>query len=153
MCISLKHFKKSRMHCAINFRKLTWTKYSAYKILWLVSLQIHQNLNTLHQFSKKYIASNQTTHRLQTVPSYPCGTRALFVTPALALGLWDPESMFVEYLVNRWRYNRHFSDVYWHTCPLHDDTDYLTTCHCLDVTCDVKRVTVWRNTSKQLAWR
>ena len=37
------------------FRKLTWTKYSAYKILWLVSLQIHQNLNTLHQYSKNYI--------------------------------------------------------------------------------------------------
>ena len=29
---------------------------SAYKILWLVSLQIHQNLNTLpHQYSKNYI--------------------------------------------------------------------------------------------------
>ena len=37
------------------FRKQTWTKYSAYKILWLVSLQIHQNLNTLHQYSKNYI--------------------------------------------------------------------------------------------------
>ena len=37
------------------FRKLTWTKYSAYKILWLMSLQIHQNLNTLHQYSKNYI--------------------------------------------------------------------------------------------------
>ena len=59
--------------------------------------------------------------------------------------------MFVEYLVNSWRYNRHFSDVYWHTCPLHDDTDLLTTCHCVDVTCDVKHVTVWRNSSKRLA--
>ena len=39
----------------MTFRKLTWTKYSAYKILWLVSLQIHQNLNTLHQYSKNYI--------------------------------------------------------------------------------------------------
>ena len=37
------------------FRELTWSKYSAYKILWLVSLQIHQNLNTLHQYSKNYI--------------------------------------------------------------------------------------------------
>ena len=37
------------------FRKLTWTNYSAYKIIWLVSLQIHQNLNTLHQYSKNYI--------------------------------------------------------------------------------------------------
>ena len=37
------------------FRKLTSTKYSAYKILWLVSLQIHQNLNTSCQYSKNYI--------------------------------------------------------------------------------------------------
>ena len=43
------------------FRKQTWTKYSAYKILWLVSLQIHQNLNTLHQYSKKYIQSNNAS--------------------------------------------------------------------------------------------
>ena len=42
-------------HSTMAFRKLTWTKYSAYKILWLVSLQIHQNLNTLHQYSKNYI--------------------------------------------------------------------------------------------------
>ena len=41
---------------------ITWTKYSAYKILWLVSLQIHQNLNTWHQYSKITLASNQTTH-------------------------------------------------------------------------------------------
>ena len=39
----------------MTFRKLTWTKYSAYKILWLVSLKINQNLNTLHQYSKNYI--------------------------------------------------------------------------------------------------
>ena len=43
------------IHSTMAFRKLTWTKYSAYKILWLVSLQIHQNLNTLHQYSKNYI--------------------------------------------------------------------------------------------------
>ena len=36
------------------FRKLTGTKYKAYKILWLVSLLIHQNLNTSHQYSKNY---------------------------------------------------------------------------------------------------
>ena len=41
------------IHSTMAFRKLTWTKYSAYKILWLVSLQIHQNLNTLHQYSQK----------------------------------------------------------------------------------------------------
>ena len=34
------------IHSTMAFRKLTWTKYSAYKILWLVLLQIHQNLNT-----------------------------------------------------------------------------------------------------------
>ena len=44
------------IHSTMAFRKLTWTKYSAYKILWLVSLQIHQNLNTLHQYSKNYIS-------------------------------------------------------------------------------------------------
>ena len=43
------------IHSTMAFCKLTWTKYSAYKILWLVSLQIHQNLNTLHQYSKNYI--------------------------------------------------------------------------------------------------
>ena len=43
------------IHSTMAFRMLTWTKYSAYKILWLVSLQIHQNLNTLHQYSKNYI--------------------------------------------------------------------------------------------------
>ena len=43
------------IHSTMAFRKLTWTKYSAYKILWLVSLLIHQNLNTLHQYSKNYI--------------------------------------------------------------------------------------------------
>ena len=44
------------IHSTMAFRNLTWTKYSAYKILWLVSLQIHQNLmNTLHQYSKNYI--------------------------------------------------------------------------------------------------
>ena len=43
------------IHSTMEFRKLTWTKYSAYKILWLLSLQIHQNLNTLHQYSKNYI--------------------------------------------------------------------------------------------------
>ena len=43
------------IHSTMAFRKLTWTKYSAYKILRLVSLQIHQNLNTLHQYSKNYI--------------------------------------------------------------------------------------------------
>ena len=43
------------IHSTMAFRKLTWTKYSAYKILFLVSLQIHQNLNTLHQYSKNYI--------------------------------------------------------------------------------------------------
>ena len=43
------------IHSTMAFRKLTWTKYSAYKILWLMSLQIHQNLNTLHQYSKNYI--------------------------------------------------------------------------------------------------
>ena len=43
------------IHSTKAFRKPTWTKYSAYKILWLVSLQIHQNLNTLHQYSKNYI--------------------------------------------------------------------------------------------------
>ena len=43
------------IHSTMAFRKQTWTKYSAYKILWLVSLQIHQNLNTLHQYSKNYI--------------------------------------------------------------------------------------------------
>ena len=43
------------IHSTMAFRKLTWTKYSAYKILWLVSLQIHQNLNTSHQYSKNYI--------------------------------------------------------------------------------------------------
>ena len=51
------------IHSRMAFRKLTWTKYSAYKILWLVSLQIHQNLNTLHQYSKNYIGfqSNNTS--------------------------------------------------------------------------------------------
>ena len=51
------------IHSTMAFRKLTWTKYSAYKILWLVSLQIHQNLNTLHQYSKNYIGfqSNNTS--------------------------------------------------------------------------------------------
>ena len=43
------------IHSTMAFRKLTWTKYSAYKILWLVLLQIHQNLNTSHQYSKTYI--------------------------------------------------------------------------------------------------
>ena len=43
------------VHSTMAFRKLTWTKYSAYKIFWLVSLQIHQNLNTSHQYSKNYI--------------------------------------------------------------------------------------------------
>ena len=43
------------IHSTMAFRKLTWTKYSTNKILWLVSLQIHQNLNTLHQYSKNYI--------------------------------------------------------------------------------------------------
>ena len=43
------------IHSTMAFRKLTWTKYSTYKILWLVSLQIHQNLNTLHQYSINYI--------------------------------------------------------------------------------------------------
>ena len=43
------------IHSTMAFRKLTWTKYIVYKILWLVSLQIHQNLNTLHQYSKNYI--------------------------------------------------------------------------------------------------
>ena len=43
------------IHSTMAFRKLTWTKYSAYKIFWLVSLQIHPNLNTLHQYSKNYI--------------------------------------------------------------------------------------------------
>ena len=43
------------IHSTMAFRKLTWTKYSPYKILWLVLLQIHQNLNTLHQYSKNYI--------------------------------------------------------------------------------------------------
>ena len=45
----------NNIHSTMAFRKLTWTKCSAYKILWLVSLQIHQNLNTLHQYSKNYI--------------------------------------------------------------------------------------------------
>ena len=44
-----------RMAFRMAFRKLTWTKYRAYKILWLVSLQMHQNLNTSHQYSKNYI--------------------------------------------------------------------------------------------------
>ena len=44
------------IHYTMAFCKLTWTKYSAYKILWLVSLQIHQNLNTSHQYSKNYIS-------------------------------------------------------------------------------------------------
>ena len=43
------------IHSTMAFRKQTWTRYSAYKILWLVSLQIHQNLDTLHQYSKNYI--------------------------------------------------------------------------------------------------
>ena len=43
------------IHSTMAFRKLTWTKYSAYKILWLVSLQIHHNLNTSHQYSKNDI--------------------------------------------------------------------------------------------------
>ena len=53
------------IHSTMAFRKLTWTKYSAYKILWLVSLQIHQNLNTLNQYSKNYIGfqSNNTSIR------------------------------------------------------------------------------------------
>ena len=50
------------IHSTMAFRKLTWTKYSAYKILWLVSLQIHQNLNTLHQYSKNYIGCFQSNN-------------------------------------------------------------------------------------------
>ena len=38
------------IHSTMAFRKLTLTKYSAYKILWLVSLQIHKTLNTSHQY-------------------------------------------------------------------------------------------------------
>ena len=46
------------IHSTMAFRKLTWTKYSAYKILWLVSLQntskfehitpIHSSLTMIH---------------------------------------------------------------------------------------------------------
>ena len=35
--------------------KLVLVNYSAYKILLLVTLQMHQNLNTSHQYSKNYI--------------------------------------------------------------------------------------------------
>ena len=41
------------IHSTMAFRKLTWTKYSAYKILWLVSLLIHQNFEHITPILKK----------------------------------------------------------------------------------------------------
>ena len=41
------------IHSTMAFRKLTWTKYSAYKILWLVSLQIHQKFEHITPILKK----------------------------------------------------------------------------------------------------
>ena len=41
------------IHSTMAFRKLTWTKFSADKRLWIVSLQIHLNLNTVHAILKK----------------------------------------------------------------------------------------------------
>ena len=59
------------INSTMAFRKLTWTKYSAYNIRWLVSLQIHQYLNTSHQYSKNYIGfQSNNASTIQTVSSY-----------------------------------------------------------------------------------
>ena len=51
----------------MTFHKLTLTKYNAFQIHWLVLLQTHQNLITLHQYSKNTLASNQTSHSTNCV--------------------------------------------------------------------------------------
>ena len=40
-----------------------------------------------------------------------------------------------------------------HACPLHDDTNWMTICHCVDVTFDVKHFTVWRNLYRRIVFR
>ena len=55
------------IHSTIAFRKLTCTKYRAHKILWLVSLKYIKIWTHYTNTQKITLASNQTTHRLQTV--------------------------------------------------------------------------------------
>ena len=69
ICDSLWRGQKSSKIAWHTLWTAPWTKYSVYKILWLVSLQIHKNLNTLHQYSKNYIGfqSNSASILIQTV--------------------------------------------------------------------------------------
>ena len=46
MAINIQHHTYLRAHCDMSIY---------FTILWLVSLQIHQNLNTSHRYSKNYI--------------------------------------------------------------------------------------------------
>ena len=58
------------IHSTMAFRKLTWTKYSAYKIPWLVSLKIHHNLNTLHHhLVHRFCSSHMSEHLWVKGPS------------------------------------------------------------------------------------
>ena len=82
------------------FRKLTLTKYSAYKILWLVSLykyiKICSNTKKLHWFSIK------TTHRLQTVSSYIYKTLQIQQPTHLYNSLsFPPHSLIQDHLIHR----------------------------------------------------
>ena len=51
------------------FHKKTWTKYSAYKILWLV-LQTHQNLNTSHQWNDTKLLKFSNLHVKLIMPMW-----------------------------------------------------------------------------------
>ena len=46
--------------------------------------------------------------------------------------------------MNSWRYNRDFSNIYWHACPLYDDTYWMTICWLIDWTDTSLRYRHWR---------
>ena len=95
----------THLHLTLNWppHKLTWTKYSAYKILWLVSLQIvHQNLNTsqlhwlpikqcidyklcLPTFKTLEIQQPTYLYNNRSIPSHSLSTRSL-----IAACSWNP---------------------------------------------------------------